>query len=227
MTKIILLAILLCFSISLPKSSYAQFPIAEVIKAGVKKAIRALDLKVQRLQNQTIWLQNAQKTLENALSKLKLQEISEWTEKQRKLYQDYFEELNKVKSIISYYHRIKDISQKQLRLVKSYQRAWNLLKQDDHFTSDELDYMSKVYSGILDESLKNIDQVLLVINSFQTQMSDAKRLEIIRNAAETIDNNYYDLLQFNQQNILLSISRAKSKQNVAILREIYGLPKNP
>ena len=221
-----MMAILLCFSVALPKPSYAQFPIAEVIKAGVKKAIRALDLRVQRLQNETIWLQNAQKTLENALSKLKLQEISEWTERQKTLYKDYFEELNKVKSLISYYHRIRDISQKQLRLVKSYQRAWSFLRQDQHFSKDELEYMSKVYTGILEESLKNIDQVLLVINSFQTQMSDAKRLEIIRNAAESIDSNYYDLLQFNQQNILLSISRAKTKQDAELMRKIYGLPQN-
>ena len=54
-----------------------------VVKAAVKKVIKAIDLQIQRLQNKTIWLQNAQKTLENTLSKLKLDEISDWTEKQK------------------------------------------------------------------------------------------------------------------------------------------------
>src|SRR5688500_12874179 len=78
----------------------AQDPITEVIKAGIRKAIRAVDLKIQRLQNATIWLQNAQKTLENTMSKLKLDEISDWVERQRKLYADYFDELWRVKSAI-------------------------------------------------------------------------------------------------------------------------------
>ena len=42
--------------------------------------------------------------------------------------------------------------------------------------------MQQVYTGILDESVKNIDQLQLVINAFVTQMSDAKRLEIINTA---------------------------------------------
>jgi glutamate racemase len=68
--------------------SQAQIPVLEIIKAGVTKAIKAVDLKIQRLQNKTIWLQNAQKTMENAMSKLKLTEIGDWVEKQRKLYDD-------------------------------------------------------------------------------------------------------------------------------------------
>ncbi len=64
----------------------AQDPITLIIKEGIVKVIKAVDLKIQRLQNKTIWLQNAQKTLENSMSKLKLDEISGWVEKQRTLY---------------------------------------------------------------------------------------------------------------------------------------------
>lgn len=207
----------------LPKPAQSQIAIAEIIKAGVKKVIKAVDLQVQRLQNKTIWLQNAQKTVENLMSKLKLTEISEWTERQRTLYKDYFDELNKVKSIIAYYNRIKEITQKQALLVKAYQRAWGLVRQDKHFTATELNYMADVYSGILEESLKNIDQIILVINSFQTQMSDAKRLEIINAAADKADQNYYDLTQFTTENVLLSLQRAKSEQDVFIVKSLYGL----
>ncbi|MEO6453274.1 MAG: hypothetical protein ABIN97_04340 [Ginsengibacter sp.] len=59
----------------------AQASIIDVIKAGVKKVIKAVDLKIQRLQNKTIWLQNAQKVLENEMSKLKLTDISDWANK--------------------------------------------------------------------------------------------------------------------------------------------------
>lgn len=83
--------------------------------------------------------------------------------------------------------------------------------------------MQKVYSGILDESIKNLDQILLVVNSFKTQMSDAKRLEIINAAATQMDTNFSDLKSFNTQNSLLSIQRAKSLDEVTILKELYGI----
>lgn len=223
MKRLVFIFLLLTGLTLLPKPAQSQIAIAEIIKAGVKKVIKAVDLQVQRLQNKTIWLQNAQKTVENLMSKLKLTEISEWTERQRTLYKDYFDELNKVKSIIAYYNRIKEITQKQALLVKAYQRAWGLVRQDKHFTATELNYMADVYSGILEESLKNIDQIILVINSFQTQMSDAKRLEIINAAADKADQNYYDLTQFTTENVLLSLQRAKSEQDVFIVKSLYGL----
>ena len=87
----------------------AAIPIAKIIQEGVKKVIRAVDLMIQRLQNKTIWLQNAQKVLENKLNELKLTEIAEWTEKHRKLYQDYYEELWKVKNTIAMYQRVRQV----------------------------------------------------------------------------------------------------------------------
>jgi hypothetical protein len=202
----------------------AAIPIAQIIKEGVKKVIKAVDLMIQRLQNKTIWLQNAQKVLENKLNELKLTEIAEWTEKHRKLYQDYYEELWKVKNTIAMYQRVRQVMDKQVGIVDEYRKCWNIVQHDEHFSSDELKYMSKVYSGIMDESVKNLDQILIVINSFKTQMSDGKRLEIIEAAANEIDQNYFDLKQFNTQNMLLSLNRAKDTDEIEVVKKLYGLP---
>ena len=224
MKKILILIALLGIGTIAPVQKLeAQIDIAAIIKAAVKKVIVAVDLQIQRFQNKTIWLQNAQKTLENAMSKTKLNDISDWVEKQRALYKDYFDELQKVKSIISYYKRIKEITEKQVHLVQEYKHAYTLFKQDKHFTVEELAYMGRVYTGILDESVKNIDQIFLVINSFSTQMSDAKRLEIINTAADQIDINYNDLKAFNQQGMLLSLQRAKDQNDVDVIKKLYRL----
>lgn len=206
----------------LPMQETKAINIVAIIKAAVVKVIKAVDLQIQRQQNKVIWLQNAQKTLENTMSKMKLDEISDWVEKQRALYKEYYDELAKVKTIITYYHRIRDISQKQARLMEEYKRGWNLFQQDDHFTAEELEYMAKVYSGILEESAKNIDQIFLVVESFTTKMSDAKRLEIINDAADRADENFYDLKRFNYQNQMLSLNRAKDLQDVEMTKRLYG-----
>ncbi|WP_348811282.1 conjugal transfer protein TraI [Flavobacterium maritimum] len=226
-TKTKIVSCVLClFLISTPvrpAESTMAFPIVEIVRAALIAAIKAVDLRIQRLQNKTIWLQNAQKKIENILSKVKLDEISKWTQKQRDLYKEYYQELMKVKSIITYYQRIKEITQKQTRLVEEYERAWRLFQQDRHFSVEELEYMQRVYSGILEESVKNMDQIFLILDSFTTQMSDLKRLEIINAAADQIDSNYDDLTLFNKQNILLSLQRAKNSNDINAVKKFYGI----
>lgn len=207
--------------------SNAQLAIIDIIKEGIKKVIVAVDLKIQRLQNKTIWLQQAQKTLENALSKAKLTEIGDWVEKQRKLYADYFDELRQVKVSLVYYQRVKVIIENQAAMVKEYKMAWTQFRQDKNFTPDELEHMFNVYKGMMEESLQSLDQLFLVVNAFATQMSDAKRLEIINTAAVSIGQSYMDLKVFNNQHKMISIQRAVEKGEIDYVRKLYGLTPNP
>ncbi len=219
---VIVLSVMCCLALSVTESN-AQIPIAEIIKQAITKVIVAVDLKIQRLQNKTIWLQNAQKTLENKMSELRLTEISDWVEKQRTLYAKYFDELWRVKAALTYYQRVKDIIAKQLQLVDEYRTAWALFKQDKNFTSDELDYMQNVFNGIMDESVKNIDGLFLVIDAFATQMSDAKRLEIINEVDAQLNENLGDLREFNNQNKMISLQRASEKGDIETVKRLYGL----
>ena len=213
-----------CLTVT-PPSQEAQgaIAIAKIIKEAVKKVIKAVDLMIQRLQNKTIWLQNAQKVLENKLSELKLTEIAQWTEKHRKLYQNYYDELWKVKNALAAYQRIRQIMDKQVRIVDEYKRAWNLVRKDKSFTEAEIDYMYRVYKGILNESVRNLDQLILVINSFKTQMTDAQRLAIIMQSGDRIEQNLVDLLEFNMNTYQLSLSRAKTQYEIDRVKKLYGL----
>lgn len=209
--------------VATPVQEANAIPILEIIRQGVIKVIKAVDLMVQRLQTKTIWLQNAQKVLENRLSEFKLTEIAEWTEKQRQLYKKYYDELWQVRNTLANYHRIALAIQRQKQLVEQYKFTWTMVSQDKHFTPSEINYMYVVYTGIINDSIYNLDQILLVINSYRTQMSDAERLEIINQATDEIEKNYTDLQQFNNQNIQLSINRAKGQSEVDALKKLYGL----
>jgi hypothetical protein len=83
--------------------------------------------------------------------------------------------------------------------------------------------MYNVYSGILNESLKNVDQLLLVINAFVTQMTDGQRMNIINNASANMQKNYNDLKQFNNQNIQLSLQRGAENNDIETVKQLYGL----
>lgn len=214
--------LVIAISFTTPHPVQAQDPITLII-GMTKRVIKAIDLQVQRIQNKTIALQNAQQAVENALHKLKLDEITQWATKQKELYQTFYDELWRVKSAIAYYKRVKEIVQKQIDLVGEYKRAYALFKQDSHFTADELDYIGKVYNGILSESIKNLDQLQLVLSAFAVQMDDAKRLEILETAADKIEENATDLKRFNNSNVILSLQRAKDEMELRQVESLYGL----
>jgi len=209
--------------VAIPKGADAQVVVGSVISSTVGRVIRAIDLEVQRMQNQTIWLQNAQKTLENQLSQLKLGEISNWSQQQKNLFSEYYTELWNIKTAIAYYSRISEMTQKQVALVNSYNQAWALLKNDKHFTASELTYMSNVYSGILQASVNDLDQILNIIHANKTQMPDAKRMEIINKTADHMDTNYDDIERFNTENEMLSLDRAQDENEVLTLKQYYGI----
>lgn len=214
---------MVCILITAGGTLKAQDPIAIVIKEGIAKVIRAIDLKIQRLQTKTIWLQNAQKEVENTMSKLKLDEITGWVEKQRKLYKDYFEELQKVKSVLTYYHQVKDITALQLAIIKEYRRSIEGIRSDAHFSPEETASMLRVYSGIIDESMQHLDALSLVINAFATRMTDEKRMEIIEGVRTALQKNYDDLRTFSGGNIRLSLARAKDQKEISVIKNLYGL----
>ncbi len=221
--KKIVIVIMLSLGLSIAPTQKSHAVIWVVVKAAIKKVIKALDLQVQRLQNKTIALQNAQKAIENTMSKLQLDQITDWVSKHKEQYAQYFDELHKVKEAISGYTKVKEIMQKQVQLVEEYKKAFNLFKQDSHFTPEEINYMLKVYTGIVEESLKNMDQLFLVINAASTEMTDGKRLEIINGVSAHIDETLNDLREFNTQNVKLSLQRAKDGQEIKNVKALYGL----
>lgn len=139
------------------------------------------------------------------------------------LFSSYYQELWSIKTAIAYYSRLSDLTQKQVALVSSYNQAWGLIKNDKHFSADELTYMGNVYSGILQESIKDLDQILAVVHANKTQMPDAKRLELVNKAADHMDSNYNDLQEFTTQNEMLSIQRAEDENEALTLKQYYGI----
>src|SRR6476661_4460553 len=110
--KKMMLMLILCMGLTIAPTQKSHAFVWVVIRAAIIKAIKAMDLAVQRLQNKTIWLQNAQKTMENTMSKLQLDQITDWVAKHKEQYTQYFDELHKVKAAISGYTKVREIMQK-------------------------------------------------------------------------------------------------------------------
>jgi hypothetical protein len=211
------------FFLFIGTAANAQIPGVSIVTGVIKKVIVAIDLKVQQLQNQTIALQNAEQKLENSLHLSSLNNISGWLGKEKELYAGYYKELNEVRGLIADYDEVKSVISKQKQLVAEYQQASSLFNHDAHFSPTELKYMGNIYNGILQESLQNLDQLLMVVSNLSTQMDDAERLQKIGLAAKAMQTNLDHLRQFNRQNAGLSLMRAKDAQDRQNVKQLYGI----
>ena len=221
--KYILILLLSCLlSLSAGNLQAQTIPGIGNISGLINRAIKAIDLKIQRMQNKTIGLQNAQKVIENAMAKLNLKDIADWAERQKSLYKEHFEKLWEVKTVLASYWKVKEIIQRQVQLVGEYKSAWGRLKNDDHFSVGELNQMYRVYSGILEESLRNLDQLMLACSTLTTQMSDGKRMQLIVSAGKYIEKNLAELRSFNNSNVRLSLGRSVSLADQLMTRKMYG-----
>jgi len=218
----LLLLLAFCLLLTLMPSGRATAQI-EIIDEAIKAAIMAVDLGVQKIQTETIVLQDAQKQVENLMQQTQLGEITDWVQRQKDLYANYYAELWQVKNALVYYQKVKDMIAKQARLVTDYQRAYAAIRQDTHFSAAELQHIYNVYNGILTQSFANIQQLALVINALVTQMEDGDRLHIIDAAGERIDQNYSDLRLFTQENILLSLQRSKDQRELGLVKLLYNI----
>jgi conjugation system TraG family ATPase len=222
----LLLAVAFCMVFLLIPQGKANAQVLEIVglvEAVAKKVIVAADIQVQRLQTQTIALQDAEKALENSMAGGLLDDITSWVQQQENLYGEYYEELWKVKSALSSYSKVVALIQRQAQLVKDEQQAWATVQHDPHFSVAELNIISSVYSRILGESERNVQQIATVINAFVTQMDDAGRLRIIDETDKEIDHNYQDLREFTQENILLSLQRTKDENDLLTIKALYNL----
>ena len=121
------------------------------------------------------------------------------------------------------FSKVTQLIERQAQLVKEYQQATAVVRQDPHFSAVEVTHMLNVYGGILNASIRTTAQLATVIKSFVTQMDDAGRLRIIDETAASIDRNWADLQQYTQQNTLLSLQRAKDEGDIQTIKALYGI----
>jgi hypothetical protein len=211
------------FLLTVAPTGKSQAQLFDAIQQAIIAAIEAADIVVQKAQNATIGLQNAQKVVENDLSKLNLGQIGDWDRQFKDIYSEYFNELKEVKNAISYFREVTGIIAQQGQLVSEYKQAYRLAQTDKHFSASELGYIYSVYSGIITESVKSLDQIILVLTNFSLQMSDEARLKIIKQASVDIERDTGDLRNFNNQTAQISLQRSKDREEINAVMSLYGI----
>jgi hypothetical protein len=201
----------------------ANAQVFEVIKLITEAVIKAIDLKVQRLQNQTINLQVMQKQMENSLSKNSLDEIGHITEEQKDLYKNYFASLKQVKQTISQSAAVIKVLQPQKALVVLYNIAVSNSNKDTHLTPMEKSAFTKACVTLVDDGATTINILEQTLKNNYIQATDAERLKLIMQSANQLEGLLYKLQTIYNRQQQMSLQRAKSEKESQMIKDLYGL----
>lgn len=139
------------------------------------------------------------------------------------LHEAFLDGLLAVSPTVQSYKRIADIINDQLMIVKEYKAAYTRFKEDENFTPDEITYIGKIYSNLFNESLKGLDELMMVITATTLRMSDDERLSSIDRIYEDMQAKLTFLRYFNNSTSILEVQRAKEKNDVTTMQGIYGI----
>lgn len=139
------------------------------------------------------------------------------------LHKTFLDGLEQVSPAVRKYKRISHIFNYQLRIAIEYKAAYAHFKEEDCFTIQELEYLGKVYSNLFNESLKNLEELTIVITAKKLRMSDDERLQAIDRIYATVVDQYSFLNEFNNNTALLALQRKSEQAEIKMSRLLNGI----
>ncbi len=139
------------------------------------------------------------------------------------LHKTFLDGLMEVSPTVKKYKRVADIINYQVRIVKEYKSAFRQFKENKRFTVTEIEYLGKVYANLFDQSVKNIDDLAMIITAGKLRMSDDERLQAIDKLYEEILDQYSFLNAFNNSAAILAVQREKDQMDIDLMRKVHGL----
>jgi hypothetical protein len=139
------------------------------------------------------------------------------------LHNTFLNGLMAVSPAVRNYGRVAEIISMQANLLSEYKRKYKQFQQSGSFSVSELEYMMRVHSRLISESLDNIGELANVITANKLRMSDAERIRAIDRLYETSFDKLQFLRSFNTQGMILSLQRSKAAAETRTLKQIYGI----
>ncbi|QIH33513.1 TerB family tellurite resistance protein [Sphingobacterium sp. DR205] len=124
---------------------------------------------------------------------------------------------------IARYRKVADIIRYQAEILSQSKAALKRYQSGSYFNTNELDYLSRVLGGLLDESLGNLDELVMVITANNMRMSDDERLRAIDRIFDDMQAKVVQLRRFTSKADKLGSARRNKIEELKKLEKMTGL----
>lgn len=137
------------------------------------------------------------------------------------LHEVFLDGLMLVSPEVRKYRKVTDIVSMQADLISEYKGAFKRFSSGGNFSVSELDYLGKVYGQLLNQSLDNLDQLVMVITAGKLRMSDEERLRVIDRVFTELEDKLVFLRNFNRETSVLNLQREREKTELKGMKGFY------
>ncbi|KAF2334641.1 TerB family tellurite resistance protein [Flavobacterium nitrogenifigens] len=149
--------------------------------------------------------------------------VKDMTEGNFSLHKTFLDDLLQVSPTVKNYKRVGEIVNLQILLVRESKKGLSSFVQSGSFSQRELSYFEKVYGNLLDQSLRNLDQLIMVVTADKLRMSDHERLEAIDAVYLEMQDKISFLRDFNASSNVLLLQRVKESNDVSASKQFHEL----
>lgn len=149
--------------------------------------------------------------------------VKDMTEGNFSLHKTFLDALMQVSPTVKNYKRAGEIVNLQILLVRESKKGLSSFVKSGSFSQRELGYFEKVYGNLLDQSLRNLDQLIMVVTADKLRMSDDERLKAIDAVYLEMQDKISFLRDFNASSNVLLLQRAKESNDVSASKQFHEL----
>ena len=142
--------------------------------------------------------------------------VKDMTEGNFSLHKTFLDALMQVSPAVKNYKRVAEIVEYQISIVKESRNGLNRFIKSGNFSGQEINYFEKVYGNLLNQSLRNLDELTMVITADKLRMSDDERLKAVDDIYEQMQDKLLFLRNFNTTSNVLALQRSKEKNDVYV-----------
>jgi hypothetical protein len=209
MKKILILILTVCLLI-VPNRTNAQ-----------SAEIQQLILNIEKLSQFKKILSDMKKGYELLSGGYKM--VKDMSEGNFNLHKTFLDALMQVSPIVKKHKRVGDIINFQMLLMKESKNGLNRFVKSGNFSEKEISYFEKVYGNLLSQSLRNLDELTMVLTADKLRMSDDERLQAVDDIYLQMQDKLLFLRNFNATSNVLALQRAKEAKDVYASKELQEL----
>ncbi|MBK0368613.1 TerB family tellurite resistance protein [Flavobacterium agrisoli] len=142
--------------------------------------------------------------------------VKDMTEGNFSLHKTFLDALMQVSPAVRNYKKVGEIVEYQISIVKESRNGMNRFIKSGNFSGQEINYFEKVYGNLLNQSVRNLDELTMVITADKLRMSDDERLKAVDDIYEQMQDKLLFLRNFNTTSNVLALQRSKEKKDVYV-----------
>ena len=144
--------------------------------------------------------------------------IKDLSEGNFNLHQTFLDGLLAVSPTVQKYKRIVETVQLQVELAKLTKGAVRQFNASHLFNARDMQYLESVYDRLFKTSLRNMEDLTMVITAGQLRMSDDERLQSIDRIYHAVNEQLTFARVFTEDNKILLLQRAVETKDTKVLR---------